>query len=792
MSTAPAAPPSTANDSSATLTTASSSAQTMSTAVSSQRLQDPYKSALNPLDRVIDTGSSRILCIADIRGDYKRLNKLVEEHDAVAVIHTGDFGFLDGNSPSRMASRILRHALLYNPLISQASRQSYLSMQHGPELFSKLNPDPSNPSSFQLSQLGALLSGELEFSVPVFPVYGPLEDIRVLEKFRTGEYEVKNLCILDESMSRTIEIGGLKLRLFGLGGGLQMHRIFDNGEGNGTIAGGNGTVWTTALQIGELVDTAERVYDPSETRILVTHASIGRDPLLGQVAVAVKADLTMCGALHFRFIGSYNDYGVLPDHDSLRAKFEKSQKSFTEVYEAARIQLEQYMLPDQREYLQKALKVANKVPGGAVVNGKPTQQLDSDEEQAWKNCWNWNLSEALYGQLILDIKDGRVSARTYSQGLNFGYRRHQQAQVPQTSAKENGPNKINLPQTSSTPLLTPSAQTPQASFSKFGQLPRKPISTGPQRNQSQTGPVRPSAAQSFTGAMKPEAVTNGTAGNKSTASETTQPAGQQGNPAYIEGNERGFLRRNDRERGERPVRGTGARGSQIRPNGPGPASVTPSAPSRPTADNNKGEGSIPSTNTQPTASAESTSKDAPDAAPVELSKEVKADSVAAKTETAEDGWVAAPTGDANGLPAARNSRLVEKNPHTLYVKGLPQPCTDDELRGLWKEDIRSKITKTKIPVHPNGQNKDYGYVEFGNDEDMQAALTNNAGAINGTTLSVTVSNPPPETGSRRGGFGGRGRGGATGGPRGGGGSRGGFASRGSHRGVRTGGGSTSA
>jgi RNA recognition motif-containing protein len=38
-----------------------------------------------------------------------------------------------------------------------------------------------------------------------------------------------------------------------------------------------------------------------------------------------------------------------------------------------------------------------------------------------------------------------------------------------------------------------------------------------------------------------------------------------------------------------------------------------------------------------------------------------------------------------------------------------------------------QITKTKIPVHPNGQNKDYGYVEFGSDEDMQAALKNNAG-----------------------------------------------------------------
>lgn len=180
-----------------------------------------------------------------------------------------------GGADHRCVSRILRHVLLYNPLISQVQRTAYLDMQHGDDLFSKLHPDPSKPSSFQLSQLGALLSGELQLSVPVYTVYGPLEDIRVLEKFRTGEYEVKNLCILDESLTRSIEVGGLKLRLFGLGGGLQMHRIcksteisplrcadchaVDNGEGTGTIAGGNGTIWTTALQIGELVDSAERV-----------------------------------------------------------------------------------------------------------------------------------------------------------------------------------------------------------------------------------------------------------------------------------------------------------------------------------------------------------------------------------------------------------------------------------------------------------------------------------------------------------------------------------------------------
>lgn len=33
----------------------------------------------------------------------------------------------------------------------------------------------------------------------------------------------------------------------------------DAGKGSDTIAGGAGTMWTTALQIGELVETAHKV-----------------------------------------------------------------------------------------------------------------------------------------------------------------------------------------------------------------------------------------------------------------------------------------------------------------------------------------------------------------------------------------------------------------------------------------------------------------------------------------------------------------------------------------------------
>lgn len=38
------------------------------------------------------------------------------------------------------------------------------------------------------------------------------------------------------------------------------------------------------------------------------------------------------------------------------------------------------------------------------------------DEPAWKNTWHWNLSDSSFGHLILDIREGRVSAELKSQG----------------------------------------------------------------------------------------------------------------------------------------------------------------------------------------------------------------------------------------------------------------------------------------------------------------------------------------------------------------------------------------
>lgn len=191
-----------------------------------------------------------------------------------------------------------------------------------------------------LSEFPLILTGKLKLAVPVYAVGGACEDVGVMEKLRLGQYEPENLHIIDEAVSRTLEIGGLKLRLFGLGGALVPHKLFDNGEGKATIAGAQGTMWTTALQLGELVDTYQRSYDQTETRMLVTHASPGREGLISLLSQAVKADLTVSAGLHFRYASSWNEFSVQQDGESFKAKLQSGKDSFMKIWDTVKAQVE--------------------------------------------------------------------------------------------------------------------------------------------------------------------------------------------------------------------------------------------------------------------------------------------------------------------------------------------------------------------------------------------------------------------------------------------------------------------
>ena len=249
----------------------------------------------------------------------------------------------------------------------------------------------------------------------------------MLEKLRSGEYKINNLHIIDEAHSRLLEIGGVKLRLLGLGGAVVMHKLFDNGEGKTTIAGGQGTMWTTLLQMGELVDTANRVYDPTETRVFVTHASPAREGLLNQLSVTLKADFSISAGLHFRYGSSYNEFSVNPTLDYYRGKLAASKASFNDVWETVKAEVEPAVAENefQQKLLNYAIEIVHKMPSvanGGNPFGAQAPGSGQVDESAFKNLWNFNLADAAFGWLVLDIDNGRIGTEMKAQGFNFAHR----------------------------------------------------------------------------------------------------------------------------------------------------------------------------------------------------------------------------------------------------------------------------------------------------------------------------------------------------------------------------------
>ncbi|KAI4097982.1 MAG: hypothetical protein LQ339_006643 [Xanthoria mediterranea] len=458
--------------------------------------------------RIIQSGGTRILCVADVRGNLKSLNDLAKQARADHIIHTGDFGFYDDTSLDRIADKTLKHVAQYSPLLSENTRRIIQTNQPQQNSLKQR----FSPHELVLSELPMFINKQLTLDVPVYTVWGACEDVRVLEKFRSGEYKVDKLHIIDEASSRLLEVGGIKLRVLGLGGAVVMHKLFDNGEGRTTIAGGQGTMWTTLLQMGELVDTANRVYDPTETRVFVTHASPAREGLLNQLSVTLKADFSISAGLHFRYGSSYNEFSVNPTLDHYRGKLAASKASFNDVWETVKSEVEPAVAQNepQQTLLNNALEIVNKMPsvanGGNPFGGAaPGQAAGGNvDESAFKNMWNFNLADAAFGYLVLEVEAGRIGTEMKAQGFNFAHRGTgtkpvtQPVQAPAqggpTNAVMQGGNAMGPPTGpgANRPSATPSVQSGQHmnqnQHQNQSQNQQQPRTQQPQASQQQSAP----------------------------------------------------------------------------------------------------------------------------------------------------------------------------------------------------------------------------------------------------------------------------------------------------------------
>ena len=498
-----------------------------------------------------------------------------------------------------------------------------------------------------LSEFPLLLSGQIKLQVPVFTVAGACEDILLLEKLRTGTYDIENLHLLDEATTRCLDIGGIKLRLLGLGGAFVTHKMFDNGEGSATIAGGQGTIWTTALQIGELVDTAQRVHDPTETRILITHASPGREGILASLALVLKADLTLSAGLHFRYASSWNDFSVLGDYEAFRGKLRNGKDAFYRVWDSVKIQVDAVIDEHQRVLLDKALAVVDRIPL-AIGQSAPGGGPPGTEDAAWKNCWNWNLCDAAYGSLVLDIKEGRVSAELKSQGtshqylflfvvhplpvgFNYAYRR---TATPNTQPTPTS-TKPSLPRTGT-------SNTPNKSSTPAPVADKEPDASSPSQGA-------PSTLDPASGKETPPVVKVN--GNESTAASTPGSTDRERNREKADKHKAKRKERKERDHAEREAaREAGSEGG---------------------GNDEKKDDPTSSSTGPPKPNLDTTSSPAP----------------------GSDGGPLSPRTDSTGARTP-TSRKQSRHPWTLFIR-LPNTTTEMELRDFFGE------AKNGVRFHSN-------------------------------------------------------------------------------------------
>lgn len=357
--------------------------------------------------------SETIVCITETKGKLRQINELAKRHNARAIIHTGDFGFHDGESHKHLCCTELRHAVQFSSL--HPGERGRLLERSDQDLRKACE-------GVHLSDLPLYLSGKERFDVPVYVIWGNQEDVEVLKKFADGSYHVPNLCILNEKSSYTISLGQHTLRLFGVGGSFHSYRCLDNGLGHELVSGAEGAMWVTLLHLGHLIELAERFDDPAEVRVFLTHDAPGKQSIMNQVAAALKADFTLSGSLHARFCQAYTDSSVRTMENYLE-HVGAIQKELSLIWEEVqRITGKDSITPEDRRCIERVLAAVQHAPG-------------SDMEL--KDTWHLNLADVKHGHMLMRMspKKGVMIETVADYGWHVGHARsnskvHQEEKQP--------------------------------------------------------------------------------------------------------------------------------------------------------------------------------------------------------------------------------------------------------------------------------------------------------------------------------------------------------------------------
>jgi hypothetical protein len=235
--------------------------------------------------------------------------------------------------------------------------------------------------------LPGYLRGRMQFKVPIYAVWGNHEDKAVVEAFRNGRYHVQNLHLLDER--EIVTLGNFAI--FGLGGDIiRAAKLFDK-----PLAGDGGKIWCTASQIGQLFETAKAQQNETHVRILVTHVSPSKEPLINLISAHLETDFIISGHMGPPYCNVWSEFTIRE-----LAESEQRLRSVTLYCQQLWKEFEsRFQNQEERHFAELGAWVIGTLP---------------DKDSWYRNTFSLNLPDAEQGHAIMAETKGRISIETFS------------------------------------------------------------------------------------------------------------------------------------------------------------------------------------------------------------------------------------------------------------------------------------------------------------------------------------------------------------------------------------------
>lgn len=386
----------------------------------------------------------RLVTVSDIHGNWDALDDIAAVHKPLAIIHTGNFGFWDSGTVKRAVDvsylkqivaflHVLPRAevMVLNDFSTISSSQKIEPSDGG----DKISPTVTDFREALLersiiSHMDKYISGDKQLPCPVYTIVGPLDDPEIVERFMSGTANVPNLHLISHDRAYTLKVlvDGPAIHLYGLGGNLKVHSLFDNGSLKGNVVGKPGDLWITLAQVAEFFLQHQKLnLELNAVKIFISHSPVIKTPLLEHLAIITGADITVSQGLHFKYpvLGNGMSFvdsmgGSAGYIENYRSKFSRLRMILGELWLVIKNDVNRMLAddPEMRNLIELGLSLFDKIP--VTVNDSTekilrltlanTNEDDADELEisklsvkkindmyfsAYYNLWHFNLCDYL-------------------------------------------------------------------------------------------------------------------------------------------------------------------------------------------------------------------------------------------------------------------------------------------------------------------------------------------------------------------------------------------------------------